>query len=69
LEHSDGNTNWYTKIIRKYAENDIYEVIGTDKFNPVELPSLLEDLGIILLKNRLTGHIEVITLTHEKIDS
>lgn len=71
LEHADGDAGWYNKVIRKYVKNGQYEVLGDDAFDKeyASVPKTLEDMGIILLKNSLTGNIEVISLTHEKVDS
>ena len=71
IEHSDGRTNWYTKVVRKYVKDGQYRVLGlsnTEQENGA-IPKTLENMGIVLLKNLLTDHIEVLAFTHEKVDS
>lgn len=64
LESTDGKSNWFGKVIRKYVKHlGQYEVLTEDD----GVPSLFTDMGIVLLRDKWSKNIEVIKFTADRI--
>lgn len=72
IENAGGSTEWYEKIVQRYpskvVDNPNSATISADSiYEIISVPDELDYLGIVPLRNKLTGNIEIIKLTRKQL--
>lgn len=65
VENEGGKTEWYEQLVTKY--NADYNDTEHFMYDIVETPKAFEYLGIVVLKNTVTGNYEIVKLTRRKL--